>query len=71
MVFLEGAPAYYSRFGFTAATAQGFRAPSLRIPDAAFQARTLPAYEPWMTGTLVYSSLFWNHDAVGLRDPQA
>jgi hypothetical protein len=24
-----------------------------------------------MTGTLVYSPVFWEHDSVGLRDPQA
>ncbi len=39
------------------------------IPAVAFQAITLAAYEPWMTGTLVYSEAFWRHDAVGLRDP--
>jgi len=27
----------------------------------------LPAYEPWMTGTLVYRREFWDHDCVGLR----
>jgi putative acetyltransferase len=69
LVFLEGAPAYYSRFGFQPAADQGFRKPSLRIPDAAFQVFRLPAYEPWMTGTLVYSEPFWRHDLVGLRDP--
>jgi putative acetyltransferase len=69
LVFLEGDPAYYSRFGFFAGGDLGFRKPSLRIPDAAFQVRTLPAYEPWMTGTLVYAEPFWRHDAVGLRDP--
>lgn len=68
LVFLEGSPAYYSRFGFEPGAAYGFRKPSLRIPDAAFQVLRLPAYEPWMTGTLVYSEAFWNHDAVGLRD---
>ena len=67
LVFLEGAPAYYSRFGFEPGAAHGFRKPSLRIPDAAFQVLRLPAYEPWMTGTLVYSEAFWTHDAVGLR----
>jgi putative acetyltransferase len=46
----------------------GFRKPSLRIPDAGFQVRLLPAYELWMTGTLVYSQTFWDHDLVGLRD---
>ena len=67
LVFLEGDPAYYSRLGFTAGAPRGFRKPSLRIPDAAFQVVQLPAHEPWMTGTLVYSHLFWQHDAVGLR----
>ncbi len=71
IVFVEGDPGYYSRFGFAAGGEQGFRKPSLRIPDAAFQAIRLPAYEAWMTGTLVYSEPFWRHDAVGLRDPDA
>ena len=35
----------------------------------AFQARLLPAHEDWMTGTVVYPRVFWDHDAVGLRDP--
>jgi putative acetyltransferase len=68
VVFVEGAPGYYSRFGFAPGGEQGFRKPSLRIPDAAFQALPLPGYEPWMNGTLVYSEAFWRHDAVGLRD---
>ena len=68
LVFLEGDPAYYSRFGFTPGGDHGFRKPSLRIPDAAFQVVKLPAYEPWMTGTLVYAEAFWRHDTVGLRD---
>jgi len=29
----------------------------------------LPSYEPWMTGTLVYSRVLWDLDCVGLRDP--
>jgi putative acetyltransferase len=71
LVFLEGDPAYYGRFGFLPGGDQGFRKPSLRIPDAAFQVIGLAGYEPWMTGTLVYSEPFWRHDAVGLRDPDA
>ena len=67
VVFLEGSPRYYPRFGFRPGAELGFRKPSLRIPDAAFQALLLPSYEPWMTGTLVYSEAFWRHDAVGLR----
>ena len=68
MVFLEGSPAYYSRFGFEPGADHGFRRPSLRIPPSGFQVRLLPAYEPWMTGTLVYRQEFWQHDLVGLRD---
>ena len=71
LVFLEGAPGYYSRFGFEPGAAHGFRKPSLRIPDAAFQVLRLPTYESWMTGTLVYAEAFWRHNAVGLRDPKA
>jgi putative acetyltransferase len=70
VVFLEGDPGYYARLGFGAATAQGFRTPSLRIPEPAFQALALPGHEPWMTGTLVYPDVFWRHDCVGLRDPR-
>ena len=67
VVFVEGSPRYYSRFGFEAGGELGFRKPSLRIPDAAFQALRLPSYESWMTGTMVYSEIFWRHDSVGLR----
>jgi len=65
LVFLEGDPAYYGQRGFERAGACGFRAPSLRIPPPAFQVARLPGYEPWMTGTLVYSDTFWAHDCVG------
>jgi putative acetyltransferase len=71
LVFLEGDPGYYSRFGFAPGCDQGFRKPSLRIPDGAFQAIKLPEYAPWMTGTLVYAEPFWRHDTVGRRDPSA
>lgn len=71
LVFLEGSPTYYPRLGFEPAAEHGFRKPSLRIPDAAFQVMRLPASEPSMTGTLVYSEAFWRHDAVGLRDANA
>ena len=70
MVFLEGPPGYYARLGFEAGARLGFRKPSLRIPDVAFQARRLAAHEPWMTGTLVHPDTFWRYDAVGLRDAE-
>ena len=68
LVFLEGSPAYYSRLGFVAAGPLGFRRPSLRIPPAAFQVFPLAGYRDWMSGTLIYSDVFWQHNAVGLRD---
>jgi putative acetyltransferase len=68
MVFLEGSPHYYGLFGFAAAGRHGFTAPSVRIPEAAFQVVTLASYEPWMTGALVYAEQFWQFDCVGLRD---
>jgi putative acetyltransferase len=69
LVFLEGDPGYYSRFGFRPGGELGFRKPSLRIPDQAFQVVRLPAFEAWMEGTLVYAEAFWRYDCVGLRDP--
>lgn len=71
LVFLEGDPAYYGRFGFQAAGQHGFRRPSLRIPEAAFQVIRQPTHEPWMTGTLVYPQAFWDLDCVGLRGAHA
>lgn len=68
LVFLEGSPDYYSRLGFEAGGPRGFRKPSLRIPDAAFQVAVLASYEAWMTGTLVYAEPFWALDCVGLRE---
>jgi putative acetyltransferase len=68
LVFLEGDPGYYGTRGFARADEQGFRSPSMRIPAPAFQVALLSAYEPWMTGTLVYSEIFWELDCVGLRD---
>jgi putative acetyltransferase len=71
LVFLEGAPTYYGRLGFRPGAPHGFAPPSRRIPPAAFQFVELASYEPWMTGALVYPDVFWEHDAVGLRDRPA
>ena len=68
-VFLEGDPGYYGTRGWSTAGPLGFAAPSARIPAQAFQVALLPAYEPWMTGALVYCEPFWALDCVGLRDP--
>ena len=67
LLFLEGSPRYYGTRGFDRADELGFRSPSLRIPPAAFQVARLAAYQPWMTGTLVYAETFWALDCVGLR----
>jgi putative acetyltransferase len=69
LVFLEGDPAFYRRFGFRAATPLGLRRPSLRIPEPAFQVLPQRRHRPWMTGTLVYARAFWDLDCVGLRTP--
>lgn len=68
LLFLEGSPRYYPRHGFVAGGTLGFVRPSVRIPEAAFQVIRLSTWETWMTGQLVYSEIFWAHDAVGLRD---
>jgi putative acetyltransferase len=67
LVFLEGSPRYYGERGFSDATELGFRPPTLRYPPGAFQVATLSSYEGWMTGTFVYSDIFWATDCVGLR----
>ncbi|MDQ1541579.1 MAG: putative acetyltransferase [Actinomycetota bacterium] len=67
LVFLEGSPDFYPRFGFERGSTYGLTAPSVRIPDAAFKVRRLPTYESWMTGALVYPDPFWRFDCVGLR----
>jgi len=67
LVFLEGSPHYYGKRGFADATKLGFRPPTLRYPPGAFQVAKLSSYEKWMTGTFVYSDVFWALDCVGLR----
>jgi putative acetyltransferase len=67
VVFLEGSPGYYPRFGFRPAVPLGFIRPSPRIPEPAFMAYPLPAYQPSLSGALVYPDAFWRHDCVGLR----
>jgi putative acetyltransferase len=67
-VFLEGDPGYYAKLGWRRASALGFSAPSVRIPDVAFQVVVLPSWQSWMTGALVYNDTFWAMDCVGLRD---
>jgi putative acetyltransferase len=69
-LFLEGSPTYYGPRGFEAAVPRGFRPAALeRTPHAAFQVVAFDGLQPWMTGQLIYPSVWWEHGAVGLRDP--
>ncbi len=67
LLFLEGDPRLYQRFGFEPAARWGCSPPSERIPEPACQLVRLPGWEPWMTGRLVYPDVFWRLDCVGLR----
>lgn len=67
LVFLEGSPRYYRERGFASAEPAGFRPPTLRYPPDTFQVATLSSFKDWMTGTFVYSDVFWALDCVGLR----
>lgn len=61
LVFLEGQPRYYGPRGFEKAISLGFRRPSLRMPEKAFQVARLAAYDDSMTGTFVYRDVHWRH----------
>jgi putative acetyltransferase len=70
-LFLEGSPVYYGTRGFERADRRGFLPAALeRTPRPAFQVVTFDTLEPWMTGQLIYPSVWWEHAAVGLRDPR-
>ena len=58
LVLVEGIPDYYPRFGFRSATALGLERPDPRIPDAAWLALPLRAYDPKLRGRVVYPSFF-------------
>ena len=67
LVLLEGSPDYYGALGFVPAGELGFTRPSVHIPEPAFQAWPLAAYDDTLSGALVYPDAFWRHGAVGLR----
>ena len=58
LVLVEGIPAYYPRFGFMSATGLGLERPDERIPDQAWLALPLSAYDPSIRGRVVYPSFF-------------
>jgi putative acetyltransferase len=58
LVLVEGMPSYYPRFGFVPAAELGLERPDPRIPEAAWMVRPLGAYDPTLTGRVVYPSFF-------------
>ena len=58
LVLCEGVPAYYPRFGFRSATELGLVRPDPRIPDTAWMAIPLRAYDPVLRGPVVYPPFF-------------
>jgi predicted N-acetyltransferase YhbS len=57
VVLVEGIPGYYPQFGFVSASALGF-APPPRVPDAAWMALPLSAWDPAVAGPVVYPDFF-------------
>jgi putative acetyltransferase len=57
LVVLEGNPAYYGRFGFRPAGELGIEL-ATPAPEGAFQAIPLRAYDPELSGRLVYPPAF-------------
>ena len=58
LLLVEGVPAYYPRFGFRSASALGLEKPDGRIPEEAWLALPLSAYEPSVRGRVVYPDFF-------------
>jgi putative acetyltransferase len=57
LVIVVGDPEYYGRFGFVPASRFGIDCP-LDIPDAVFQALTMPGYGGFPKGTVRYPAAF-------------
>ena len=51
---VEGVPSYYPQFGFRSASELGFERPDPRIPERAWMALPLAAYDPAVAGRVVY-----------------
>ncbi len=58
LVLVEGVPAYYPRFGFRSATALGLERPDPRIPEEAWLAAPLTAYDASLRGRVEYPDFF-------------
>ena len=58
VILVEGVPSYYPQFGFRSATALGFQRPDPRIPEVAWLALPLRAWDPAVAAPVVYPSFF-------------
>jgi putative acetyltransferase len=58
VVLVEGVPSYYPQFGFVSAARLGFDPPDSRIPDAAWMALPLSAWDPALAAPVVYPDFF-------------
>ena len=57
-LLVEGVPSYYPQFGFRSASELGFGRPDPRIPERAWMALALGAYDPSVAGPVVYPGFF-------------
>ncbi len=58
VILVEGVPSYYPQFGFRSASALGFERPDPRIPEAAWMALPLAAWDPALAAPVVYPGFF-------------
>jgi putative acetyltransferase len=58
VVLVEGVPSYYPQFGFRSASELGFERPDPRIPEAAWMALPLAAWDPDVPAPVVYPGFF-------------
>ena len=58
VVLVEGVPSYYPQFGFRSATELGIEKPHPGIPEAAWLAFPLAAYDPDLRGRVAYPPFF-------------
>ena len=58
VVLVEGVPSYYPQFGFRSASELGFERPDPRIPEQAWMALPLAAYDASVAGLVVYPDFF-------------
>jgi putative acetyltransferase len=58
VLLVEGVPSYYPQFGFRSATELGIEKPHPGIPESAWMALPLTAYDPTIRGRVAYPPFF-------------